>query len=371
MNKFVIGTALFLAVFMAVFAFSAQIAEAATPHLAVDNAGNNQVRIEVNGDINVPVYLYFYNPPNSGNIQSVGSIGSTNSSGYFTTTVNSGAYNIPAGTSVFVNVNNQQSSSAIWPTVTGGNVTLSQTNLYLSVNQSNTVSISGGTGTYYVSSNSNSNVASVSINGSILTVSAINGGSTNISICSANVGTSCATLFVTVNGYNYGGNNQVTFSQSSINVQAGQTQSVSIYGNGNYYVSGNNGSGIASVTLNGSTLTVSGIANGSATFIICSQAQTSSCGSLYVTVYSSYNNNPNYNYPCNCYNPYNNYYPDYNYPNYNYPNYNYPYYQYPSNYYYYYNYNYQQQNQYPSGFYTNGSYGYPNYGSGGGFVRTS
>lgn len=351
MKSFLVKTSIFLAVLTAVFGVSVSVANAASPVLTLTYAGNDQVRIEVNGDVNMSVQLYYYSQNNSGSIVNVGSIGTTNSSGYFTTTVGRNAYGINPGSSVFVNVNNQQSASQTWPAITGGNVYLSQSNISLNTGSNTTVSISGGTGTYYVSSNSNSNVASYSINGSILTVNGLNNGNTTLTVCSASTGSSCATLYVSVYGYN---NNfgSVTFSQNNLNVQAGQTQSVTVYGNsGSYYISGNSASGIASATISGSTLTISGIGNGSATFTVCSQNSNSSCGSLYVTVYSSYNNGNNY-YPCtyNCY-PNNNYYPTY-------PSSYYPY-----NYYYIYNY-YNQS--YPTGFYQTNSGSY-----GGGFILTS
>ncbi len=324
------------------------------------------MRIEVTGDINVPVQLYYYNSINSGSINNVGSIGTTNSSGYFTTTVAQNAYGINPGTSVFVNVNNQQSASQTWPTITGGNVYLSQSNVSVNTGQNITVSISGGTGTYYVSSNSNSNIASYSINGSSLIVNGLNYGNTTLTVCSAVAGASCATLYVSV----YGGNNNngssgISFSQNNLNVQAGQTQSVSIYGTaGSYYISGNSASGIASAMISGSTLTISGIGNGSATFTVCSQNSNATCGSLYVTVYSSYNNGNTYN-PCtyNCY-------PNNNYPSYTYPTYPSSYYPY-NNYYYYYTYNNYYNSGYnqnhPTGFYTTSGNTY----SGGGFTLTS
>ncbi|MES3005835.1 MAG: hypothetical protein V4664_02715 [Patescibacteria group bacterium] len=354
MKQFLIKYVFLVAIF-GVF-FAAQIAQAATPVLTFSNAGNSQVRIDVTGDVNSSVQLYFYNPPNSGNIQSAGIIGTTNSSGYFTTIVSNTAYGIPVGTSVFVNVNNQQSSGVAWPTITGGNVYLGQTNIYLNVNQSGTVTISGGTGTYYISTNSNSNVATASINGSVLTVNGINNGNTTFTVCSASTASSCATLYVSVGGGSYNNNQSVYFDPTTVSVQAGQTQSVIVYGSGSYYLSNNSNTSVVSVTISGSNLNVYGITNGSATLTVCSQTSNSSCGSLYVTVYSSYNNYCSYN----CY-PYNNY-----------PiNYNNSYYPYPStNNYYYYNYtNYNYG--YPSGFYSNYGNGFFQTSSGGGFVLTS
>ena len=295
-------TVLVLAAFTALFSLSTQVAEAASPVLTLTNAGNNQVRIEVTGDVNSSVLLYFYNPSNSGNIVSVGSIGTTNSSGYFTSTVSSTAYGISAGANVFVNVNNQQSSSVAWPNITGGNIYLSQTNVSLNAGQSTTVNISGGSGSYYVSTNSNSNVATASISGNILTVSGTNSGSTNLTICSLSTSGGCVTLYVTVNGGGYNGQS-ISLSQNSVSVQVSQYQSVQIYGGGGYYISNNSNSSVVTATVNGSTLSVYGLMNGSATLNICSQQSNTSCASLYVTVYNS---TGGYYYGGNNYYPYNN-----------------------------------------------------------------
>jgi hypothetical protein len=142
MKSFLLKTSIFLAVLTAVFGISASIANAASPVLTLTYAGNDQVRIEVNGDVNMSVQLYYYSQNNSGSIVNVGSIGTTNSSGYFTTTVGRNAYGINPGSSVFVNVNNQQSASQTWPAITGGNVYLSQSNISLNTGSNTTVSIS-------------------------------------------------------------------------------------------------------------------------------------------------------------------------------------------------------------------------------------
>ena len=73
--------------------------------------------------------------------------------------------------------------------------TFSQNNLSLNVGQQTTVNIAG-TGNFYVANNTYSNVASASINGSLITVMASNVGNSSISICQN--GGQCATLYVAV-----------------------------------------------------------------------------------------------------------------------------------------------------------------------------
>ncbi len=295
-----------------------QIAQAATPTLAFAQSGTNSIQISVYGDPNQVVNMYYYNIGSTIS-NSVGSIGTTNSSGYFSNTLNTGAYNIPAGASVYVVVNGQQSSTATWPSTTGGNIYLSQSNVIMNQGQTTSVSISGGNGSnYYVNSNSNSTVVGTSISGSVLTLNALTTGYVTINVCSLGTTTTCAPLSVTVNS-SWGGTNSglIYLSPSSITIAPGQTQTVYInnYNSGNYYnqyynqgyyISNNPGSQYFSASISGNTVIVYGNNPGSATINICSQYSGTSCASLYVTVSSNYYNGNYYN-NYNGYNGYNYY----------------------------------------------------------------
>ena len=112
----------------------------------------------------------------------------------------------------------------LYVTVSGNNmnyynqtpVSVSQSNVSLGIGQSMDVGIYGGTGTYYVSSNSNQNIASVSISNGTVTVYGRQIGSSSITICSSVLNTysssynnnnsyaynSCANLVINV-GTNY------------------------------------------------------------------------------------------------------------------------------------------------------------------------
>ena len=101
---------------------------------------------------------------------------------------------------------NSTTSSATPPT-------FSQNNILLNAGQQTTVYISG-TGSYYVSNNSNTTVASVQISGNSIIVSAMQTGSSNISICQS--GGQCATLYITVSSPSQTNSNNATPVATSI-----------------------------------------------------------------------------------------------------------------------------------------------------------
>ena len=153
--------------------------------------------------------------------------------------------------------------------------TLAQNNILLNVGQSSTVSISGNGG-YYISTNSNQNVASASINGSIITVSATSAGSDSFLVCQT--GGQCINLYVTVSGTTA----QLTLSQTILSLTVGQSSTVSISGNGGYYISTNSNSGVASVAISGSSIIISAITVGTANISICQTG--GQCSNLSITV---------------------------------------------------------------------------------------
>lgn len=274
----------------------ANLAFAATPTLSVMSASGQYFQINVTGDANYPVTLYYY-PTNSSSLSS-SVLGNTTSSGTFTTTVAPTSYNIPSGSSVYVIVNGQQSPSVVWPyySGTGGNVTLSQTNINISQGQSQSIYISGGSGSYYISSNSNPSIASATINGSNVTVYGNSYGSDTITICSSG-GSGCASLYVYVSS-NYGGGYSGTITASQSNVSLNYGQSTTVYlsgGTGIYYVSTNSNSNVVSTSINGNILTLQGQGNGSSNLSICSSVSTNSnyytynsCVPIYVNVGTGY-----------------------------------------------------------------------------------
>lgn len=292
---------------------------AAIPTLSVSSYGSNsQVQITVNGDQNQNVVLYYYSPAGSSNLLSAGTIGTTNSSGYFSTIVSSTSYNIPTGTNVFVIVNGQQSSTAVWPSTSGGNVYLSQSSITIAQQQTATVTISGGAGSgYYISTNTNSGIITTSISGNTLSVTATGYGSATLTICSSGSSVTCANLYVTVSGYSGGTTGSIYISPSTVVLNTGQSQGISISNSSynqyntyqSYYISNNTSPSSVSASISGSTLNVYGIAPGGSTITVCSGSgsYTVGCASVYVSVnapvgYSGTYYSNNYN---NQYYPYN------------------------------------------------------------------
>jgi hypothetical protein len=204
-------------------------------------------------------------------------------------------YGVASGSATISVCGNSNSSTcaSLYVTVSGSNctysgcnvggLTLSQTSLNLNVGQSATVTASMPVynPSFYISSNSNSYVASASVSGNQINVYGLASGSTNISVCSSS--SVCTTLYVTVGG---GGNSSsVTFSPTSVNLAVGQSSSVFInagYLGSSLYISNNSNSSVVSASISGSTLYLQAGNIGSSTITVCQNS--SACGYLYVTV---------------------------------------------------------------------------------------
>lgn len=286
--------------FFAVLAISAGIsaipAFAATPFYqisSVSGGANATYQISIaNADANSAAVLYYY-PQNSSGIASVGTIGVTNSAGALSLNIGSGTYSIPSGSNTYVVVNGQQSGSVQWPYFTGGtqsSVFLSQSQISMNVGQTSSVAMSGGIGSYYVSSNSNSASVNPTVNGSNLSVYALASGSSSVVVCSNGSfsGSNCATLFVTVNGTTNGG---LILNQSALNMTVGQVSLVSSLNSSsaNLYVSSNTSPNVASASASGNAVYVTANGIGYATITICSGTGYAACGTVNITVSQPYN----------------------------------------------------------------------------------
>lgn len=194
---------------------------AATPSLSVVNNSSNMVQVTVNGgDINSTINLY-YNYSSSSNVY-VANLGTTNSSGYFSTNLNQNSYSIPQNAYVYVIVNGQTSNTVLWPnSVNNYNqpTYFSQSSININVGQGMAVTIYSS-GSYSISSNSNPTAISSLINGSILNVYGSAPGSGTLNVCSTSGNGGCASLYVTVSGYTYNNNNYTGYTT---------------YNNGSYY----------------------------------------------------------------------------------------------------------------------------------------
>ena len=265
--------------------------------------GNNNVQISVSNAQPYSQINLSYRQTSS-LWTTVNNIGQIDGSGYFTQVVSMPSDGSSNQVQLYVTVGGQQSSTiSIYPGSGGtggcgyygcsvGGLTINPSSLNLSVGQSASANISIGSyiysGSYYIASNSNSNVASASISGSAINVYGLASGNTTISVCST--GSTCSYLYVTVSGGSYYGGN-IYFSPSSLTLTAGQNSNVSIYNNNynnnyNYYISSNSNPSVASAYVSGSSLYVSGLVSGSTNISVC-QSSYFNCATLYVTVSGS------------------------------------------------------------------------------------
>jgi hypothetical protein len=144
------------------------------------------------------------------------------------------------------------------------------------------VSLSGGSGSYYISSNSNTSAVSPSISGNTLTLYGANGGQANIVVCATGGG--CGTITANVGGSGASfGTGAPTLSQSLINVNQGGQGTITLSGGMSpYTISIPSGSGV-STTLIGNTLYVNGGTLGTSVIQACS-ANNGGCTPVTVNV---------------------------------------------------------------------------------------
>ena len=261
-----------------------------TPTLSVAATGNgDSVQINVYGDPNQSVILYYIK---TGSGSQLTSIGTTDGNGNLSTTVSSATYGIASGVPVHVTVgglNGPSSPTITWPTVTStstSSVTLSQTGLVLSVGQTSYVTATSTTGgTLYVANNSNPSVANVNVNGTQISFNGLTNGSTTTTICTVGNTTNCPSVYITVQN---AGTAALSLSASTVTLSSGQSIPVTISGgNGSYTVTNNTGNGSVMTSLNGNILTLStSMTTGFSSVTVCS-TDMSACGIINVTVGST------------------------------------------------------------------------------------
>ncbi len=277
-----------LGVFALLVLFHGSIAHANTPTLTLTPTGDGHtVQINIYGDSNASVILNY----TDGAYRSV-SLGTTNSNGYLSTTIQNLAYPIPIGSLVYVTTTSNgytsTSQSTAWPNyaIGGTGLTFSQNNINLSMGQSVSIVVSGGNGIYTITNNSNPNLvqATTSSNSIILTSPYNNQtGSATITVCSTYTTSMCGSLYVTVGNNNSG---TVSFSQVNPTLAAGQTASVSVYGGttNSYFISSNSNSNAINATITNNTITLIGNSNaGSASIVVCVVGNSGNCGTLIAT----------------------------------------------------------------------------------------
>lgn len=243
------------------------------------------VQIHVTGSPNSTVQFYFYAP--SASLPTNMTIGTTDGSGNFSTTISSGAYGIPAGVQCYVIVNGQQSSAGLWPSYTSL-LALNQTTAQLSVGQSLVITSSNtSSNPAIISYNSNSSALSTSANINQITLTGNVTGSGTLTICGATLG--CKGLTFSVGSSTSSTSETITFSQNNISLNKSQSMDVTIYSslspNGFNIYSNNNPTAIsASISGTSNIINLYGENAGSTTITICTKANSSICSSIYITV---------------------------------------------------------------------------------------
>ena len=163
-------------------------------------------------------------------------------------------------------------------------LTLSQVNPSVVVGQNLPITVSGGNGSYYIANNSNPSVIQASMSGSVLTVSTgATSGSSSITVCA----TDNAACGVVVASAGSASSAAVTLSTTAPSVAVGQSATVYVYGptGVSFYVSSNSNPSAVQANLSGTTITLSGIAEGSSNISVC--ASSGSCANMTATITAS------------------------------------------------------------------------------------
>ena len=259
-----------------------------TPTLYLTGTGDNDtVQVNVTGDPNESVILYYQK---SGVGSQLSVIGTTNSNGTLSTTVSSSAYGILTNTPVHVTVNGVSgpaSTIMYWPTVSSvissTAFSLNQNAVVVTVGQSSTVTASNiGTTPVYVSNNSNPSIANVNINGAQISITGNVTGNTVITICMVGNTSNCQNINTTVQA---AGASTLSFSQNSLTLSSGQTIPITVSGgNGIYTVTNNTNSSIIATSINGSVISLNALGiTGTASLTVCS-SDMSACGIINATL---------------------------------------------------------------------------------------
>lgn len=173
--------------------------------------------------------------------------------------------------SAYITVTNSGASS----------LTFSQTSATIAYGQSLAVTIYGGTGAYTVLNNSNSSVATASISGSVVTLTAIaSSGTSAVTVCSTDY-SSCGIITVTAGSVTTSG---VSFSQSNPVMGVGDTLYVTLSGatSNTYSLSTNSNTSVVSASVSGDSLVLVAKNIGTATVAVC--AASGNCNVLTATV---------------------------------------------------------------------------------------
>ena len=173
------------------------------------------------------------------------------------------------------------SASVVVQNAGAGSLSFSQNNVTVVSGQNLPITVSGGNGAYTIQYNSNPSVIGASLSGSVLTLSTgATTGSASITLCSTDQG-ACGVVNASA-----GDSSSVTvsFSNASPTVATNQSATVQVYGPSGvtYYVSSNSNPSYVQANLSGTTLTLTGLAQGSSSITVCTSSGT--CASLTATI---------------------------------------------------------------------------------------
>ncbi len=166
-----------------------------------------------------------------------------------------------------------------------GSLSFSNQSATIVPGQTLVITATGGSG-YYVSGNTMPDTVPVSINGSQISVSGNQIGSSVITICSTSNG--CGTLNITVSatGGSTSGSQAVTFSNMSPSLAVGQSLTVTVGGTASsYFVTSNPAPAVANATLSGNTITLTGTGAGTSSMTVCGTS--GGCNTFNITVTGS------------------------------------------------------------------------------------
>src|SRR3989344_343846 len=170
-----------------------------------------------------------------------------------------------------------------------GSLSFSNANPSIAVGQVFSVTVSGGSG-YYVTANTNSNVASQSMSSNVLAISGLATGSTTLTVCSTTNG--CNYLYVTVGSgttttttATTTTNQAVAFGVANPSMVVGQSMTVSLSGSSGYFISSHPNTSIVQASVSNNAILLYGLSAGSAQITVC--ASVGGCGTLSVTVTGS------------------------------------------------------------------------------------
>jgi hypothetical protein len=275
-------------VIVGLFSFAVPAFASVPPYLILSPTGSgDNVQVNVTGDPNVSVLLS-YTVTGSGS--QITSIGSTDSTGSFSSVISSATHGLTSGTPVTAMLNGTgglRSQTVAWPTVSSVNsMTLSQNAVVVNVGSSVSLTAANlGGAALYVANNSNSSIANVSISGGQVAISGNTAGSTTVTLCQVGNTTNCPNVYVMVEP---SGTGQLSFSQANVSVVSGQNLPITINGgNGAYQILNNSNSSTIQASITGSVLTLStGATTGSSSIVVCS-TDMALCGVVMVTAGSA------------------------------------------------------------------------------------